>query len=201
MDVDLYDCLPWEIKPYSIIKNYSNNPRSFYRGDPPRGTFTAKFQIARNCTTYKQGDIIQFHSAYYPRLSWQEWFVVEEDKKEMYKRNKQIPGYAGKEYAIILARYKWVKYKRCAIYQDYGTIVMMLTGPRTGHVRKFYIKSPWNIVSRFPYIKKHLPKKVADIVWEPFREQYVVEMLTDKGRNKYLEILYRKFNPEEHIHE
>jgi hypothetical protein len=202
MDAGSYDCLPWEIPPYWVSRDYQNNTRSSYKQKVhphPRKTFKAKFEYAPNAREYVPGDIIRFFSAYHPKLSWQEWFVREEDKPEVCCRNHSVPRYAEKQYAMILARYKWVKYKWHGIYRDYGNIIMMLTGPKVGHVRKYYLKNPYRIISKFPYINGKIPKEVHKVIDPVLNQVKNSEMLTVEGRNKYLEILYRKFNPEESI--
>jgi len=200
MEAGSYDCLPWKIPGYTVRKKYNRNPRSTYRRDIPLRRYTARFEyvIPGKGTSFNQGDIIQFYSSYYRKFSWQEWFVPEDDKKGVYKKNKDVPGYAGKQFAIILARYKWRKFKYDKIYSDYGTIVMMLTGKKVGHVRKYYLKTPWNVVAQFPCLPHYLPEEIRPIV-EPIFNEIRNELTTEEGRNKYLEILYRKFNPEENI--
>jgi len=68
-------------------------------------------------------------------------------------RNETIPLYARTEYGMIVARYKWIKDKVWKVFYDYGSIILMLTGPRAGHMRRFYFKCPYDKVAKYPYKK------------------------------------------------
>jgi hypothetical protein len=73
--------------------------------------------------------------------------------------DKRIPGYARNQYAIVLARYRWTKYKGYQNYRDYGSFIMMLSGDKIGHIRKYYATTPWGEIGRFPYTKMKYNKK------------------------------------------
>jgi len=47
----------------------------------------------------------------------------------------KFPNYAVGEFAVILERYKITKFKNHT-YNDYGSVVMMLTGKKKGHIFK-----------------------------------------------------------------
>lgn len=108
-------------------------------------------------TDWQLGDVVQFGTGYHWRAdaTWQSWFL-EENERENFMRernliNRQIPVYARNQYAILLARYRWIKYKGYATYRDYGSIVMMLTGSKPGHIRKYFVNNPFRTVGCYPY--------------------------------------------------
>jgi len=103
----------------------------------------------------RKGDIVKFGSGYHENLrGWAEWFLESrEDKKKFWKRDG-TPLYAQNQYAIVVNRYVWKKFKRFITYYDYGVIIMMITGPAIGHIRKFYTNRPFKIKSFYPHNKK-----------------------------------------------
>lgn len=205
MEGDSFDCLPWEIPRYNTsresVKKYLDRPYATNHIPTTVRKTSVYFSIvpSENERIWKRGDIIRFHSAYHHQEKWQEWFIQEEDKKFL-KRNRDIPQYAARQYGIVLARYRWTKTKWHGTYRDYGTIIMILTGPAIGYVRKFYIKTPFQKKAEFPYSRINLPVNVADLITE-VHEKNKYKMDSYKDRNKFLEILYRKFNPKENINE
>lgn len=102
----------------------------------------------------RKGDIVEFGSGYYENLNgWKEWFLTErEDKKKFWPRDA-TPFYAQNQYAIVVNRYKWTKYKHTT-FADYGVIVMMITGSAIGHIRKFYANRPFKKKSFYPHNEK-----------------------------------------------
>lgn len=115
-------------------------------------------------TYWKIGDLIKFQHGFIGfdrNEEWQSWYLKDEDLQkyleENFPRHEKVPKYARNQYAIILARYKFTKFK-CKTFRDYGSIVMMLTGSNVGHIRRFYNCSPWDRVDMFPYcnIEKHI---------------------------------------------
>jgi hypothetical protein len=129
-------------------------------------TFKAQFKLIqdRKGNYWSRGDIILFNSGYYNwnfdrRSPWKKWFLTKETYLEALKNDaatlsdKKVPNYARLEYGMLLARYKWIKDKNYhgKIYQDYGSIIMMLTGSKVGHIRRYYLKTPYAQVSKYPY--------------------------------------------------
>ena len=49
----------------------------------------------------------------------------------------KIPLYAIGQFAVILERYKIRKEKHFGIFNDYGAVIMMLTGKKKGYISKF----------------------------------------------------------------
>lgn len=146
--------MPWG-QPYSvkkIVKNWRYNYNH---------TYDAEYQLVNDghhMAYWCRADIIKLGSGYYgpPGEEWRKWFQLKEDYLEFLhnnrRRDKRIPLYARSEYALILSRYKWVKHKHKK-YRDYGTIFMMLTGSKIGHIRKIFASTPFSIFSSFPYGK------------------------------------------------
>lgn len=48
-----------------------------------------------------------------------------------------VPKYAKEQFAVVLERYRQTKTSGPETYYNYRTEVMMLTGPRKGHVRTY----------------------------------------------------------------
>jgi len=126
-------------------------------------SYNAYYCLVKHSRTYPRGAIIQFDYGCqeYVQEEWQRWFYEKDDfLNYLYKnkkRNKKVPLYARTEYAMIVSRYKWIKQKhKC--YVDYGTIVMMLTGQRIGHVFKVYLSCPFGVISEFPFMENYFPK-------------------------------------------
>jgi len=67
-----------------------------------------------------------------PRLRLREGDIIK------FNNSIRYPSYARNQLGIILRRYKWTKFKSFGIYRDYGAEVKMLSGRRTGYIRRFY---------------------------------------------------------------
>lgn len=145
---------PWE------YMTYTKRTNSVCR-HAGHGSYIARFETLKNYnrTYWKLGDVVKFGKGYYDwnREGWESWFLNEIDYHEYLKRNRlydrRTPAYARKQYAIVLARYKWVKDKGYHTFSDYGSFIMMLTGSKVGRMRKYYITTPWQEIGRYPYIK------------------------------------------------
>ena len=114
-----------------------------------------------NKCNWGKGDIVQFGSAFHGSYRyderWPGWFITDPEEyfqflKNNCARSQTIPLYAHNEYAIILNRYRWVK-EKYKTFRDYGTIIMMLTGRRAGHIRRYFVTSPWCFIVSHPYDK------------------------------------------------
>ena len=109
-------------------------------------------------------------------------------RKIMLIRNINIPKYARNAYAIILARYKWTKYKKYMTFRDYGCIIMMLTGPRIGHVRKYYAKIPYSTVCKYPY--------ETNITNDPEVDKIIKILKSSNIKEDFLKKVYLSFRKE-----
>jgi hypothetical protein len=118
-----------------------------------------------------KGDLIKFKSSFFQSRkydqAWQSWVLLPDQYFNFLKRNCRkngvVPMYAHHQYAIILNRYRWTKQKYDKVFRDYGSIIMMLSGRRAGHIRRYFMTSPWEWVAKFPYddnkfIHPDLPK-------------------------------------------
>ena len=124
----------------------------------------------------RKGDIIKFGSGYWeiPFGDWRDWFLKSrKEKLKLMTRNRNIPDYAMNQYAMIANRYRWIKYKY-KTYTDYGAIVMMVTGNKPCHPRKFYMNRPYRMISAFPHkklrsgnihVRMKKPFRVVDNMW------------------------------------
>jgi hypothetical protein len=124
--------------------------------------FQAQFKLVQDTPQgfWKRGDIILFGSGYWnwhKQYEWKKWFMTQEDylnnlhNDESISRDKRIPMYARSEYGMMISRYKWIKDKGYKVFYDYGSIIMMLTGSKAGHIRRYYIKTPYNFLTSYPY--------------------------------------------------
>lgn len=138
---------------------------------------------------WRKGDIVKFDDGIiYPwGETWEKWFMIKEDWLKTLPRHGRTPKYASEEYAVITGRYRVIKYKFGYEFKDYGIIIMMLTGPKKGHIRKYYIKYPFDIVSVFPYISN--PPLISTELIDSFIEHHEN---SNKSRNAFLECLYKK---------
>ena len=168
--------LPWIDEEYRIrrIVPCKSRSRRLFCGEEYIADFSPVDPNNYNCT-WKPGDIVQFYLGYgeyvLQKESWRSWFMKREDYldylERTYRRVQNIPLYARGEFGIVLTRYRWRKYKY-KVYNDYGTIVMMLSGKKKGHVRKFYANIPFVLMCPYPYTgwEKSIPmydRKIDEI--------------------------------------
>lgn len=145
---------------------------------------------------YRKGDIIKFESGYYEYDcgDWRDWFLTQKDRVKSFRRNSAIPKYAMSEYGVVVNRYKVTKMKN-PTFTDYGTIVMMLTGSHPGRLRKFYMSSPYKIISKFPHIKPRgginvimkKPFHITDKMWYMFNfnlSSFISNLIIKNGVNE-----------------
>jgi hypothetical protein len=162
--MDLMDVDTSEVKPWHIVEDtIEYTSKGYSRGvlcDTEVVCTTKVLQESKRLK-YRIGDIIKFRSSYHmPRhdADWKDWFLTKADKKKMKVKNPADPIYCSSQYAVIVNKYKKVKYKnRCWTYQDYGVLAMMLTGDNIGRVRNMYMKCPFTVVCKFqgiPNLKK-----------------------------------------------
>jgi len=146
---------PWEYMTYDIRRAGYRSHRSISTTYDYDTTFETLKNYAR--TSWKPGDVVQFGDGLYytARKRWETWFLTGKDREDFLRRNrlkdKRIPVYARHQYAIVLARYRWIKYKPYRTFYDYGSFVMMLTGEKVGHIRKYYNFSPYTRIGNYPY--------------------------------------------------
>lgn len=159
--------MPWQHERYV-------NYESVFEGhiDIPKHAYNIMFGVKRHCLTvyetlsdysrsyWKVGDLVKFNHgfmAFDVNEEWQSWFMNEDDLQrhleENCKPHEKVPSYARNQYAIILGRYKYTKYK-IRTFRDYGSVLMMLTGDAIGHIRRFYNCAPWDRVDMYPYYNK-----------------------------------------------
>lgn len=182
---------PWEKDKYEVTrKSVRNHPRRNPHLNISSCRAVYDTDIDYEKTYWKLGDVVKFGRAYYDyevRNNWRSWYFKKEDIdayiKENCVRREKIPLYAEEQYAIILSRYKWIKYKWHGIYKDYGSVIMMLSGSMAGHIRRFYACSPWQRIDTFPYQQQDLTELFQG---------------TTVGSNEknFLERLMRKFGNE-----
>jgi hypothetical protein len=145
------------IKPWEHDKPYSDEYEGFNWRLRKSYIYKRVYHTVRDSSrlNLRKGDIIKFGSGYNEYLSgWPEWFLMSrEDKKKFWRRNI-TPFYAQNQYAIVMNRYVWKKFKRWMAYSDYGVIIMMITGPQIGHIRKYYTNRPFKIKSSYPHNEK-----------------------------------------------
>jgi len=147
---------PWEYMTYSKVKTVKTR----VRGVEGLHAYQAVFETLKDYdrSYWKPGDVVRFGDGItaLARDRWETWFLVGEDRKQFAKENniydRRTPAYARSQYAMILGRYKWTKSKWIK-FTDYGTFIMMLTGEKVGHIRKYYITTPWTEIGSYPYSK------------------------------------------------
>jgi len=69
-------------------------------------------------------------------------------------KSSWVPKYAKEQFAVILERYRQTKTSGRTTYRNYKSKVMMLTGPRKGHVRTY--GSPFGPhLTYYKYLMEH----------------------------------------------
>jgi len=154
---DVLSNIPWN-ETYSLTK-FGTGRHPFGRSSYTE-RYKATFEIVEDSDRcfWKSGDVIQFDIGYrrmYGAQDWRSWFMPWDEYLQYldsnYPRSYNMPLYARTELGIILSRYRWVKEKDFGTYRDYGSIIMMLTGSRKGHVRRYYSSFPYWRITRYPY--------------------------------------------------
>lgn len=130
------------------------NARSFRRG-----SYACKRvyeTIDNKRLTRRKGDILKFDSGYYEWNfdDWRDWFLTRAKKKEHWYRDPKIPEYAMSEYALVANRYKVTKTKGRVEFRDYGTAMILLSGPKKTMIRRYFAVAPFTVKSKFPHINK-----------------------------------------------
>lgn len=173
---------PWE------HESYSDTYYGYSYGQRVPGGYKRTYQTVKDSSKLflRKGDIVKFGSGYYEHSlrGWPEWFVTErKDKKKFWKRNT-VPSYAQNQYAIVVNRYRWIKYKY-ETYTDYGVIVMMITGPQIGRIRKFYTNRPFQRKSVYPHKKIKLKKPFITITDKLFLRDFDITSFLNRLKEKY----------------
>lgn len=152
-------------QPWGQTYTETHQGRSYHWNGAIDQMFTAQFKLIKDSKQgyWLRGDIVRFGSGYYDfqfrqKYPWKHWFLEKEDYLNALHKSchallhGKIPLYARMEFGLMVSRYKWIKFKNdFQIYQDYGSIILMLTGSKAGHMRRFYLKSPFEIIARYPY--------------------------------------------------
>lgn len=182
--------MPWEKYEYTetyLGKKYS---RRYKNHDGP--TYKRTFQQLPDSRlqSWRKGDLIQFENGFpYGNNIWQEWFLSDKDYIDFLKRiprnKRRVPLYAANQYGIVIGRY-CIRKDKGTIYRDYGTVIIMLTGSRKGHIRKYYSSSPFYIISTFPHKKVPTQLKNFSSITLNHKED------SDESRNSFVSKLYKK---------
>jgi hypothetical protein len=144
----------------------------------------------------RKGDIVLFSDGLLHRtfFDWRDWFLTEEDKLKHSKKDPAVPYYARNQLAIIIGRYRKVKYKY-QIFKDYGLILMMLSGNSIGHVKRYFgigCSNPLTRISKFPELPQEkkmlemLPEELIEIYKDKFED-------TNESRNHLVSTVYHQF--------
>jgi len=128
---------PWNYNTYKT-RHFAHGSRLKRLG---MHTYPVKFETLREYSRseWKLGDLIKFSNGYYgfSNNDWHHWFYNQDDLEKFLQENfyvnKSVPVYARNQIAILLGRYKLIKYKGYKTFIDYGSFIMMLTGKKVGH--------------------------------------------------------------------
>jgi len=142
---------------------------------------------------WRKGDIVKFDDGRkHPwNETWEEWFMTEEDFISTLPWHGLTPKYAANQYAVIAGRYRIVKDKFGTVYKDYGATIMMITGPKKGHMRRYWMTKPFELIESFPYVR---PPRVSINLIDTFMKH---NEDSNKSRNAFLKCLHEKLNVEE----
>jgi len=98
----------------------------------------------------RKGDIVLFGTSYKLFDDYRDWYYTNEDKKIYGKLNKFVPRYANEELGMVVGRHRWLNVKSFGTFRNYGTTVMMISGSKKGHLRK-YGAANFKMLSKFPH--------------------------------------------------
>jgi len=174
----MQDILPW-IKQSFTLEQYDYKVVKQYLNDNP-------------AMHYRKGDIIKFNDGFFhiQHSDWRGWFVTKKDRKRFWKRNPVVAKYARNQLAIVVGRYRLVKFKY-RTFADYGVVSMLLTGPKVGHIRHYWTGRPFNIISPFELpltsnvLRKRMMPEILDMLDASHED-------TNEGRNLLVSRLYYK---------
>jgi len=182
------------IKPWEHGEPYSDEYEGFNLTSRQRTIYKRVYHTVEDSPrlSLRKGDIVKFGSGYYEYLKgWPEWFLKSrEDKKKFWPRD-ETPFYAQNQYAIVVNRYVWKKFKRWGTYSDYGVIIMMITGPAIGHIRKYYTNKPFKIKSLYPHNEKIKGRFIK--LKKPFKTIHDNLFLSDFNITSFINKLEKKF--------
>lgn len=182
--------MPWE--PYKSISKYRTFS-GYYNMKEFTCLRTYEHIPDSESQVWRKGDVVRFENGItwgFNQDIWQEWFLTDENYINFLKnsevREKKLPLYAARHYAIIIGKYRIVKKKLYGNFMDYGAIILMLTGSRIGHHRKYFVYFPVRKVSNYPHIK--VPKELSQFsdILLSFKED------TENSRNKLVSEIYKK---------
>lgn len=188
---------PWEYsREVSIYNGYTSRP---YKTAPNKYSYKVIKEYIddtprQNC---RKGDIVKFMDGAIPpwRESWVDWFATKKDQRKLWRRIPSIAKYADNQLAIIIGRYRKIKLKARQTFIDYGFVTMLLTGPKAGKTRHYWMQRPFVIKCRysknikFKYMLKTIPPEVIDIFHQKHED-------TNEGRNKMIHEIYKVFHKE-----
>jgi hypothetical protein len=189
---------PWE-KSQEQYKQLGKTSHSWY-------TSTFEYTVVEQqiddspFQSWRKGDIVKFRNHLVPPLArkhWSGWFVKPRDKKRFWVRNPKVPKYASNHLAIIIGRYRRIKLKY-KTFIDYGVILMMLTGPKAGHIRRwwgsgfdFEIKCHYPNNIKLKYMLNSIPPEVITLYNRDYGED------SNEVRNQLCHEIYKIYHGEE----
>lgn len=148
---------------------------------------------------WRKGDILLFGKGYTNRrfYDWREWFLTKKEKEKYRRFSPEIPKYARSQLAVIMCRYRITKNKMSGTFQDYGSYIMMISGTAPGYIRKYYMKSPYRTISKFPHFdikSKKVKKLLNDLNMIKFIKNLYKNLGdSDESRTLFIEELQKKF--------
>jgi len=148
MDVDTSK--PWYVEERK--DTYSN------KDYPADVEFSHAIELVKDSTKSRNriGNIVKINSSFRKKTfdDWKEWFLTKYDKRKRRTKIPWAPLYCSNEYGVIVNRYRIVKHKGYVTFRDYGIIIMMISGPKIGRVKRFYMATPYKIFCKFEDIPK-----------------------------------------------
>lgn len=139
-----------------ISKPWHIEERKDYFDKDPEFSHTTELVKDSTRSRNRIGSIVKINSSFRSTHfnDWQEWFLTKHDKRKKRTKIPWAPLYCSNEYGIIVNRYRIVKHKGYSVFKDYGIVIMMITGPKIGKVKRFYMSTPYKIFCKFENIPK-----------------------------------------------
>ena len=188
-----HDVIPWEKSEHhgkyiSYWGRYGHQKNEYHR--------TVEYLDDNPRQYWRKGDIIRFDDGKkHPwKKDWKNWFMKKKDYINSLPWHGLTPRYAANQYAIIAGRYRVVKDKYGYFFSDYGAVIMMLTGEKKGHMRKYWQSKPFERILIYPNFDPRIYSiKKLKVVLDAYK---LYHKDSNESRNKFLEHLHHTLTKE-----
>lgn len=177
---------PWFIPTKEFTYHGVNRPNQVFVATRSQAMDSPKMVL-------RKGDILKYPSAYKipSNQLWKEWFIKKKDWPKHLPKKRWIPRFAHNQYAIVVNRYS-IHRKKYRDFKDYGTTIMMITGPQILRIINIWNAYPFEkVVSKFPHKKRdnyrfgYIKLPFKKIEGEIFLDNYNISFLLEQCHKNY----------------